>query len=259
MAIGSVSFDSNSLQTANILTQDIDHASLPTKNASPFAISHANRSTIPYINYSSKQITISGEINGSNITDLDARIDSFKSYFNGANKNLDIGYNSGTRRYIGTVTDIQIQRPGGLAYASFSVTIFCIYPFGMDISTTTAITATGRTLSTFSDNFTIAATAPYQLTIATFTLTAVSSTGLQTMTYGNAAAGQQISIARSNWAVSDVVVIDSTTSTVTVNGALFDFAGGFPQFGTGSQTATYGDTFTSRTFNELVIYTGMWS
>jgi hypothetical protein len=257
MAGTSISFDSNSLQTANILTQDINHASLPTKNASPFAISHANKSTIPYINYPSKQITISGEINGTSIADLDTRIDTFKSYFIGANKNLDIGYNSGTRRYTATVTDISITRPGGLFYATFSVTFFCIYPFGLDTSQTTALSAGPRSNSTYSDAFTVAATAPYQLMIATITYTAAVGAGLRTMTFGNSATGQQITINR-GFLSTDVVVIDCTASTVMINGALFDFAGGFPQFGTGAQTMTYNDTLDSRTFSISVVYTGMW-
>ena len=46
-----VTFDSNDLQTANILTSDIDHESSPSRSLKIYEISHANKSVVPFTSY----------------------------------------------------------------------------------------------------------------------------------------------------------------------------------------------------------------
>src|SRR4051812_12167506 len=115
-----ISFDSNSLQTANILTDTIGHEQIPNKIAQMFQLAHANQSAIPFVSYASKSIRVSGKVIGSSIADLDSKLDTFRGYFLGTDKNLDIDYNGPTRRYVATVNGITIDRPGGLAYANFA-------------------------------------------------------------------------------------------------------------------------------------------
>lgn len=255
--IGSISFDGNDLQTANILTQDIDHNGGPSKSMTSYPLAHANASIIPFISYPYKTVNITGEIIGSSITDLDNRLDVFKAYFNNQNTNLDIGWNGGTRRYIATADEPQISRPGGLFYANFSIAFTCTQPFGQDISATTALTATSRTASSYSDAFTFTGSAPWQLPIATITLTSQTATGAQNIVFGSAVTGQAITVRRT-WVNGDVLVVNSRAKIVTVNGIAVDYSGAFPMFAPGSQAMIYSDTFTTRTFNVTVVYTAMW-
>lgn len=249
-----LSYDSNSLQTANILTNSIDHFSLPTKTLNLYALAQANRSAIPYISYPSKTITVTGVIVDTTIAGLDARLDTFRSYFVGQDKNLDIDYNGSTRRYIATVNTLTIDRPGGLLYANFSIEFICVIPFGTDTSQTTILNPTGRTLAAYTDSYTFAGTAPYQKPIFTITFTAISGGTTKTVTVGNASNGQSISVTRT-WTAGDVLVVDTTLKTVTVNGVAVDFTGAFPEFPPGAQSITYNDNFTtSRTFNYNVVY-----
>lgn len=257
---GAISFDSNSLQTFNqstrvgIVTNSIDFANIPNKVLNLYQLAHANQSVIPFINYPSKQVTIAGAIVGSTQADLDSRLDTFRAYFNGVEKNLDINFSGATRRFTATVNTINITRSVNGLYATFSIEFICTIPFGYDTGSTTALNGTGRTSSVYTDNYTFLGTAPVQLPVATITLTAVSSTGSQQLFWGNNGNGQGITITRSNWTTGDVVIIDCVNRTVKVNGVSVDFTGAFPEFPPGSQAISYSDTFTSRTMTENVVY-----
>lgn len=407
MAARNISFNSNSLQTDHIFTNDIDDGSAPTRVLSLYTLGHANGSKIPFDQYTGKNITINGTIFGDTITDLDSRIDQFKSYFLGIDKNLDIDYNNTTRRYIATMQSITINRPGGLGYAGFTVSLVCSAPFGrttttrtildsslgnlmlnpsfetdtsswivnnaavisrvttehqsgvaalqvvtggvtndgvfgnftrpmnrggtftfspyvkapvgviitievdtfdtnatfkrslvttvtgngawqrasitvaltddeadvnLYVGTSTATTfyvdavqfeqagaasafpaATSRTTSSYVDSITVGGTAPWQRVKATITYSAISSTGSQAVSFGNNNTGQQISVNRT-WTTGDVLVVDSITRTVTVNGTVVDYTGAFPEFQPGNQAFSYSDGFTTRTFNINVVY-----
>lgn len=249
----SISFDGNSLQTANILTSDIAHEQYPAKNVVIYALAHNNGSVIPYISYPSKTIRVSGKITDTTIAGLDSRLDSFRAYFTGQDKNLDIGYNGTTRRYIATANNISIDRPGGLTYANFEVELIAPQPFGQDTSSTTALNATGRTSSSYSDAYTFLGTAPVQRPVFTLSYSVVTGGTGATVSIGNNSTGQNLSITR-NWAASDILIVDVSARTVTVNGTAVAFSGAFPEFATGSQTFTYSDTLTTRTFTENIIY-----
>jgi hypothetical protein len=175
MAQTNLTFATNSLQTANIVTAEIDHLNLPAQYQPVYPLAHADGSSIPYQGYVSRVIRISGTLIGTSIANLDALIDTFKGYFNGVDQNLDIDYNGTTRRYIATVNAITITRPGNLAYASFQVDFVCSNPFGINTANTTALSQSARTNSTYTDAYTFLGTAPYQLPVATITLTSVAT------------------------------------------------------------------------------------
>lgn len=253
MAGTTISFDTNSLQTASILTDTIDMESIPVKDAQMYALSHANYSKIPFVSYPSRSVTVSGTIFGSSITNLDSLLDAFRGYFIGADRNLDIGYNGGTRRFIATVNTLKITRPGGLAFAKFSIEFICTQPFGMDTATTPALTGTGRTLASYSDAYTFLGTAPSQLPIVTITLTAITGT-TASIQWGNGGNGQAIFVQRT-WTAADVLIIDCVNRAVTVNGTPVAFSGAFPEFNPGGQSMQYVDSFTTRTFTIGVAYT----
>lgn len=261
---GTISYDSNSLQTYNRVTQvgvivdNIDVLGIPQKVINMVALAHANASTIPFISYPTRTIVVTGTIVGSSSADLDSRIDTFKGYFNGVDKNLDIGYSTGTRRFIATASALPPVRSANNRYATFTLTFVCTNPFGVNTSATVALNQTGRTLATYSDTYTWLGNSPFQLPVVTLTLTAVSSTGSQQLFWGNGDTGQAITITRSTWATGDVVVIDCVNKSVTVNGLPYDYVGAFPEFTNASHVMVYGDSFTSRTLTENVSYNVRW-
>jgi hypothetical protein len=248
-----ISYDSNQMQTPYIFSSEIDDASIPTKSAKMYALAHYSGSKIPFVSYSDKKIMVTGTLIGDTVPDLDARIDSFKSFFINQDRNLDIDFAGSTRRYTATANKVDIKRPGGLLYANFSIEFYCTNPFGQAVNTDTALNATGRTLASYSDSYTFLGTAPTQRPIITITLTAVTQTGVQPINFGNNANGQQITVTRT-WAVNDVLQIDSVQKLVTVNGFAVDYSGAFPEFKPGAQSLGYSDGLTTRTFSINVVY-----
>jgi phage-related protein len=252
-----ISFDSHDLQTSSIITNTIDHAGQNNKRSDLFVIAHANASTIPFTEYPNKTITISGTLVGTSVANLDGVIDTFNGYFTNKAANLDIGYNGSTRRYTATATDIKINRPGGLAWAEFLITFTCTNPFGMDTSSTTALNASGRTSAMYSDSYTFLGNAPYQKPIITITYSVMTGGTSGSLVVGNANNGQSLTISR-DFTSTDVVVIDTSAKTVTVNGSLVNFSGAFPEFAPGAGQIDYSDSFTTRTFTYNIIYYVMY-
>lgn len=256
---GSISYDSNSLQSyspstdVGIITNEINHTDIPDADLAIYRLAHANRSTIVNTNYPAKKITIAGIIKGNSAADIDSRIDTFKGYFRNKDKNLDITYGSGTRRYIATKNGVSIVHGKNNHYAQFEVEFVCIIPFGQDTSNSTALNATGRTAANYSDGHTFIGTAPAQQPVFTYTLTAVTGSTSKSVVFGNNATGQQITVTRT-WANSDVLEIDVYSKTVKVNGNNVEFTGAFPEFDEGSGTIDYSDNFTTRTFSINVVY-----
>lgn len=260
---GAITYDSNSLQTysqsalVGIITNGIEHTNLPAKDAALFGLANTDSSVIPYVGYPSKAITITGVIAGSTSANLDSRIDSFKAYFLGKDKNLDIEYNGSTRRYIATVNTIGINRQQKALWATFQIEFICTLPFGKNTSATTALTASGRTSSGYTDAYTFLGSAPFQLPLITITYSAVTG-GASYVSFGNNGNGQGITITDQTWVASDVLEIDVANRTVKKNGVEIDFLGAFPEFAPGAQNFSYSDGFTTRTFGITVTYSPMW-
>jgi len=254
MTATAISYDGNSLQTASITTDKVSHVNSPEKNAKLYPLAHANRNARPYVGYNGKTIKQTGTLKASSVAALDALCDTFKSYFNGQDKNLDIGFAGGTRRYIATAQTPIINNDMGLTFATFDVTYDCTLPFGLDTSATTALSASGRTLGNYNDNYTFLGTAPYQAPIVTLTMTTIADADSRQLIWGNGGNGQVIVINRI-FTSGDVVVINCEQGTVTVNGTPVSFTGAFPAFAIGAQVMQYTDNFTSRTFSISVAYT----
>lgn len=260
---GELTFNSNDLQTFNpvtrvgILTNLIDHAGIPEKIAEFYAKADANGGAIPAINYPSKKISIGGAIAGSTQADLDSRIDAFKAYFNGKDKNLDITYGSSTRRYIATANSVSVVRQQKQLWATFNVEFICTQPFGVDTSATVITNNANYTTSSLTVTPTILGSAPVQYPVITITLDAITGTGdyLQISNDNN---GQDMMLYGLGLEAGDVIVIDCFERTVTVNGDLVDYNGVFLELEPGANSLTYGDGFATRTVDILINYYKRW-
>lgn len=252
-----VSFDGNDLQTDSILTASIEHESLPAKSVASFSFAHANRSAIPFVNYPSRAIRISGKIIGSSISDLDTKLDTFRGYFNNKDANLDIDYTGSTRRYIATLTGLDIDRPGGLKFANFDAVFTATQPFGQNVTATTAWSDTGVTTATDSQAHSFLGSAPYQLPIVTITINSVTG-GDGFISFTNDANDQGILIIGQTFVADDEIEIDCVERTVKLNGNEIDYSGSFPEFPPGSQTMNYADGFTARNFDIDVSYNALF-
>lgn len=261
---GDLSYNTNSLQTydsttnVGIITNSIEHTSLPDKVMALYARADADGSTIPVVNYPSKKISIGGVIKGSTQADLDDRIDTFKGYFVGKNKNLDITYGSSTRRYIATANAVSVVRQQKALFATFQIEFICTNPFGIDTSTTDLWSAkTGFTSATFTETPTVGGTAPYQLPIITITINSLTGDG-DYVQISNDNNNQELVIYGLGLQADDVIIIDCLERTVTLNGTEIDYYGTFLELEPGANSITYTDGFTTRSVDVSAVYTKRW-
>jgi hypothetical protein len=261
---GELTFNTNDLQTyspatdTGIITNVIDHTDGPDMLMGLYGLADANGSSIPNINYPSKPVALAGVIKGSSQADLDSRIDAFKGYFIGKDKNLDITYGAGTRRYIATAGTPKIQRKPRSYIAIFQVPITCTNPFGLDTSPTALFTThTGSTVATFNETPTVGGNAPFQLPVITITLTAITGAG-DYVQISNDNNNQELMIYGQGLTTGDVIVIDCVERTVTVDGVEVDYYGTFLELEPGANSITYTDGFTTRTVTVAASYVKRW-
>lgn len=261
---GDVTYNSNDLQTyspttnVGIITNVIDHTGNPDKSMALFGLADANGSSIPAINYPSKPLSLVGAIKGSTQADLDARIDTFKGYFIGKDKNLDIVYGSGTRRYIATATSIPVVRKTKPLFATFQVDLVCTNPFGLDTSSTDLwATKNNYTSATFTETPTVGGNAPSQLPIITITIDALTGDG-DFVQISNDNNSQELVVYGLGLEAGDVIIIDCVERTVTLNGTEVDYFGTFLELEPGANSITYTDGFTTRTVDVAASYTKRW-
>lgn len=261
---GSLTYNSNSLQTydpatrTGINTKTIKHTDIPDSIAELYIKSSASDSTVPDQEYPSRTIALAGSIHGSSQADLDDRIDTFKGYFAQRNKNLDIAYGSGTRRYIVMkANSVGVERQDKALFATFAIELIC-KPFGFNTTPTDLWAAkTGFTSATFTETPTVTGNAPYQLPI--FTITLNSFTGdADYVQISNDNNNQEILLYGLGLLAGDVIVIDCEQRTVTVNGIEVDYYGTFLELEPGANSITYTDGFTTRSVDVEAVYTKRW-
>lgn len=260
---GDLTFDSNDLQTYNpvtrtgIVTNRIEHSDVPAQVAELLALADTDGSVIPDINYPSRVVRIGGSIHGSSQADLDNRIDTFKGYFIGKNKNLDIAYGSGTRRYIATKNTVSISRENTAKFAIFSIEFICTNPFGLDTSATDFITQSNYTSASLTVTPTIGGTAPFQLPVFTITIDALTGAG-DYIQLSNNENNQEMLLYGLGLQAGDVLVVDCVNRIVTLNGDEVDYLGTFLVLEPGSASVTYTDGFTTRTVDIEAEYVKRW-
>lgn len=246
-------FDGNTIESSTILIDEIDYYSIPTKEVSLFKIANADRSAIPFVEYPSKGIIVTGMLLCGGSTDLDEAIDNFKNYFRAKDANLDIPWSSSTRRYIATVNRLDIKRTMSLKHAKFTLEFICTEPFGLETSSTSLLSSLNYTSSSVTYTPTIGGTAPYQLPVITITIDALTGTG-DSLIISNDLNGQQMLLYGLGLAATDVIVIDCDARTVTLNGTEVDYLGTFLELEPGASSITITDGFDTRTIDYVGVY-----
>lgn len=248
-----MTFDGNFIESDNFHITQIDHYSIPSKDVPIRALAFANKSSIPWSNYPDKGIKVEGYIKCDDTYSLEAYIDILKGYLTAQDAELDIDYNSGTRRYIATVNRTDIKRTDSKKFASFTIDFICSQPFGVETSSTSLVSEANYTSSSNTYSRYIYGTAPYQYPIITITIDALTGTG-DYIQISNDNNGQTMLLYGLGLSATDVIVIDTFERTVTLNGATVDYFGTFLELGTGWQSITYTDGFDTRTVDIDIIY-----
>lgn len=237
MAIA-LSFDGTSLQSSSIITGSIQHENISQKrlNIQKFADKEGGNLIRP--DFDVKIITIEGVVKGSSQSNLESSVDNLKKLLNGQEKNLDIEYAGGTRRYIATCSRMEFKRYHYTIdvidfQAEFSISN---PPLGKAIDTATlsdlantnsyAATATGEHdgYADYGGTF-----RPKPIIKITFT----SANGIRKVIFRNTDGIGFLSatqILNHKFYDGDILLIDTNEGTVQVNGTDVEFSLGIPSF-----------------------------
>jgi hypothetical protein len=106
----SIKFDNQELLSTTYNPQFLKHESSPDIDLNTMDLPHENGSVQISDRTGSKIIAIQGVLIGSSEEDLESKIDAFKELFRRVNKNLDVNWNGGTRRYVASCQNHRFDR-----------------------------------------------------------------------------------------------------------------------------------------------------
>lgn len=253
MAGTAITYNSFDMNSSSVITSELDDASAPERNLPVYNLARSGGGVITDSVYYTKGISVAGKIVGTSMANLESLIDTFLAAFAVENKNLDIAYNSTTRRYVCTAAAVKISRPVRAAnWAAFEVQ-FIATEYGKDTSTTTLVSAATHTTATSSPSLALVGSAPDQKLLVSITVTAATGLTNKSIQFKNNTTGEEVIITRT-WIVGDVLVIDMALKTVKVNGVDVEFTGALPLFPPSTTTAVITNNFTTRTLTVTISY-----
>lgn len=246
-------FNNYSLPDINGLTVLATDPYKPPKRV--LSISDIARSDSAKLNsafYRKKVVTVTVALQRATRGLLETSIDSLMSILQGQEKELVLQQSNTNRKYICTLADVVVNRDGG-AYVELDLVFECSDRFGYDTAATLLAQVSGYTSYLKTTQITVDGSAPWQVPLIIITYTAITDGTSKTVTVGNDANGQQLTITRT-WAAGDVITIDSKNKSVKVNGVEFAAEGAIPEWARGVGYITVTDNFTARTYSMTMTY-----
>ena len=244
-----VSFDGTSIQTNQISISRIDHESIDHRQLNIQNLGNRDGGKLVEDVFAPRVIRLQGTIKSSDGTQatLESEIDDFKALINKKEKKLDVAYISGTRRYTASMSRFDVVREHfNITFANWTMEfVVSDPPFGTSLDTSTIeFAATNFTIGTFVSNATFSGSyRPFPI----IQLTVNSEANLTQIAFKNTTTDQEIKVAPSGgYAAADILKIDTSEFTVTINGIAVDYDGVLPEFvqgGNDFQTSFIGDNW----------------
>lgn len=249
-------FDSYGLQNSNIITQNINFSTAPTREIETNNVPRAHGDFLNDEQFRKRTITLEGFIKADSAPDLEALIDTMKKRLSLRNGNLDVertvtvgGVSTTiTERFVATLKSPEKlfgDRKGyHLTMCPFKAEFLCLDPFGYepDHSTTSLLTQTDSSLN---QTITNDGTAEGDLTIIILIGAVLSFTSLLVT---NNTTDEEMEITTS-LAIGDILEIDSENKTVKKNGTEIDYNGQFISLDPGDNLISLDFTSTSQTYD----------
>lgn len=229
-----ITFDNSSLQSTTIKTQEAEHESIDGKDVNIQRFGNRDGGKIVNVVFPPKTITLNGVITGTSIDNLEANIDAFKEVLNRREKNLDIAYASGTRRFKASCKQLKIIRQHyHVTFAEWqAVFVITNPPFGTGLDTSSAeFTGVGTNFGTFYGTFTAQGT---KAPMPTIRMNINGHSGMTKVQFTNTTTGGSITVEPvGGFTAGDILLINTDDYTVTINGTAVDYTGSFPEFAQG--------------------------
>jgi hypothetical protein len=192
-------------------------------------------------NFSTKDITISGLIKGTTISDLENNIDTLKRNVMVTNATLDMDYAGAYRRYIVDCSACTVSREHyNVTFVPFEVKFIASDPpFAKDITAiggseilNDIFSSENITSESVSDSFTVEGSAIPKAKVR-YKFDAIGD--ISSIDFINLSTSKQINIATA-FTSGDELLIDHDNLNVTLNGEPIEFEGVFPSLKLGSNS-----------------------
>lgn len=129
----SIKYDSTELLGATYIPRYVQHETAPERIINSVKLARQDGDVIIDDTMSIKYIDIVGILVGSSRSDLDTKIDAFKELISRRDKNLDITWGAGTRRYVCRSINHEFKRDYyNTNYVSYSIRFFVPTGYGTD-------------------------------------------------------------------------------------------------------------------------------
>ena len=232
-----IQYDSTELLNATYVPRFVKHESAPNRLLSLLKLARQDGSVIVDDTFDDKYIDIQGYLTASSAANLEAAIDSFKELISRKDKNLDIAFASGTRRYVCRSVSHEFDRDHfHLLYVPYTIRFFVVGMVGKDTSETTALNLTGQTAASISSG-SITYGGTYQPKLR-HKITITTRGNADTARITNAA-GDYIEVDLDGIVNGDYIEIDEENQTVKKNGSVaLNWRGKFPSVSIGAATLT---------------------
>lgn len=236
-AFDDIEFNGYSLQSADVISQDIVIYSSPTRELITYKVPRNDGGRLNGNYYRQRIIKVKGIIKSTSRVLLEQAMDTFKRIMHQPEGNLDLKVNGEIRRIPATLQnsgEMFAERKGyHINFTPFALEFLALDPFfhDMDYTSTTSENITSLVHPITVENLGTIYARPVIIVIFE---AAVSVTSF---TFRNVTNGKSMLITRS-FIAGDILVIDSEESSVTVNGVEVDYDGLFPTLDYGSNNCT---------------------
>lgn len=245
-----ISFNGNNLESAYLIINRLNKSDSPERALQSENLSFQDGRSVVTDFWRSRTITIGGTINATSSAHLGDLLDTLKEDLSGKEKNLDVDYGGGTRRYVGTLTGLNAPEEFyNITHLPYTAEFFC-QPFGKATSTVT-FESNNVTASPETDSITtLGSYKPKPVIRMTFD----SATSVTGVSFENTTTGDTIEITESIVA-DDVLVIDTDNNKVTLEGVQVDFDGPIPDFSLGLNNFTITVDGSAHQYDLEIVYT----
>lgn len=249
----SANFDGNDLTTVSGLTVLATNPYAPAKRKLTINdLARTNKAKTNSAFYNKRPVNVRIGITRATRDLLEQSIDSLMTLIQGIEKPLLLKQGGALRSYTCTYSDMDIRVEGG-SYIEADLIFETSDHFGYDTAATLLTQISGSTGGQKTTQITFGGSAPWQVPLITITHTAITGGTSKTITVGNDATGQAVTISRT-YVVGDVTTIDAPNQAVKVNGVEVAFTGAIPEWAPGVGYVSYADTFTTRTYSMTMTY-----
>ena len=147
--MASVKFNTTEILDTTHIPRFIKHESIPDRDIVVMPLARDDGDIFIAERYGQKRIVLQGILTATSMSNLETAVDTFKDLFRGVQKNLDISWAGGTRRYVATCVRHDFDRDHfNLLFVPWTAEFVVPSGEGKDTSSTVALNESVLTITT---------------------------------------------------------------------------------------------------------------